>query len=152
MAKEKLSITLDPRVLDHVNARKRSDAEADQRGERSGIISRDLDRYYESLKHGRQQLRDKLSKNEIAALLDNLNGVWMGDNPSVSVRMIWANVEDGIGLEGLDKKWKVDGKALVEKLRGMSMIELCALADAAERFWNQVAAGKNPGYLEAIAD
>ncbi len=41
------------------------------------------------------------------------------------------------GGEWVDEKWEVDGKALVEKLRGLSDTQALALIDAAERFWNE---------------
>ncbi len=145
MPLDKISITLRDLVL----------AEIDSRGERgeanrSGVITRDLDRYYESLRRARISLRDIFSEAELSAILDNLNGVWHAEPFSIS--LIYANVADGIELEGLDKKWKVDGKALIEKLRDLSFTESCALADAAERWWNRVAAGEQPKFKEALME
>ncbi|MFY9604024.1 MAG: hypothetical protein WAR00_05190, partial [bacterium] len=45
---------------------------------------------------------------------------------------------------GLDKKWQVDGKALVKKLKALSHVQALALVDAAERFW-QANTGTNTG-------
>jgi hypothetical protein len=145
MSVEKLSITLRESVLKEVDSR-------GERGEanRSGVISRDLDRYYESLKRVRAELRKKLSDAEMSAILDNLNGVWMAE--PVSINLLYANVEDGIKLEGLDKKWKIDGPALIEKLRSMSFIELCAITDAAEKWWTRVANGEQPKFNEALQE
>lgn len=127
--------------------------EIDARGERgavnrSGTINRDLERYYEILRYGRQALRDRLSTAEIAAILDNLNGCWLSE--PVSVRLIYANVEDGLA-EGLAKKWQIDGPALVAKLKALSFAESCALADASERWWNRVGNGEQPEFAEALA-
>ncbi len=127
-------------------------SEIDARGERgsanrSGVINRDLERYYEILKYGRQSLRDRLSEGEVSAILDNLNGCWLAE--PVSIRLIYANVADGLE-DGLAEKWQIDGPELVQKLKNLSFAESCALADAAERWWNRVANGENPGSDEAL--
>lgn len=143
MAIPKITISLKDEVLESVDSR-------GERGEanRSGVISRDLDRYYDALKRARVELRKKLSEAEIAAIIDNLNGVWMAE--TVSITLLYANIEDAIELEELDKKWKIDGLALVEKLRSMSFIELCALTDAVERWWNRNTPGEDLKYSEAL--
>lgn len=145
MPLEKVSITLRDSALTEVDKR-------GERGEanRSGVISRDLERYYAALACARQSLRDKLNEAEMSAILDNLNGVWMAE--PVSIRLIYANVADGIELEGLDKKWKIDGAAMVEKLKALSFAESCALADAAERWWNRVAQGEEMAFADALAE
>lgn len=144
MPAEKLSITLQPSVLESVDARGERGA-----ANRSGVISRDLERFYEALRRARAELRKKLSEAEMSAILDNLNGVWMAE--PVSINLIYANVADGLE-DGLAEKWKIDGKALVEKLRSLSFIESCALADASERWWNRVANQEDPKFSEALAD
>ncbi len=125
--------------------------EIDSRGEeRTATLHRDLERYYESLRDARARLRNQLSVREISALMDNLNGVWIVHGPDV--RLIWANVEDGCRLNGLDRKWKIDGASLVNKLRSFSLVELCAIADAAERFWNRVSASEDVEPKHALND
>lgn len=142
MASSKISISLRSSTLDEIDNR-------GERGEanRSGVIDRDLTRYYEVLKYGRQSLREKLSTAEVSAILDNLNGVWLSE--PLSIRLIYANFADGLE-EGLAEKWKIDGPALVEKLKNLSFAESCALADAAERWWNRVSSGKQPNFGEAL--
>lgn len=142
MAARKLSITIQSETL----------SEIDDRGERgtanrSGVIDRDLTRYYAILRYGRQALRDKFSAAEISAVLDNLNGVWLAE--PVSIRLIYANVSDALE-EGLAKKWEIDGPGLVEKLKTLPYAESCALADAVERWWNRVGDGENPDFAEAL--
>lgn len=41
----------------------------------------------------------------------------------------------------LDKAWNIDGNALVEKMKNLSLIETFALVDACEHFWH----GNNEG-------
>ncbi len=142
MASNKLSISIMAKTLNEIDSRGERGA-----ANRSGVIDRDLTRYYEILKYGRQSLRDALSVAEISAILDNLNGVWLSE--PVSIRLIYANFADGLE-EGLAEKWKIDGPALVEKLKSLPFDELCALADAAERWWNRVANGEQPSFGEAL--
>lgn len=146
MAYEKISITLDGSTLESVEERRESAESRD----RATAIGRSLDRYFEALRVARQSLRDNLSEAEISAVLDNLNGCWMAE--PVSIRLLWANVADGMEEGGLAEKWKINGPALVTKLKAMSFIEACALVDASERWWNRVAREENPSFGEALLD
>lgn len=141
MPANKISITIGD-VLGEIDARGERGA-----ANRSGVINRDLERYYEILRYGLQSLRDRLTDSEMAAILDNLNGCWMAE--TVSVRLIYANVEDGLD-EGLAEKWQIDGPELVRKLKNLSFAESCALVDAVERWWNRIANGEQPGSEEAL--
>lgn len=141
MPASKISITIGD-VLGEIDARGERGA-----ANRSGVIDRDLTRYYEILRYGRQSLRERLSTAEISAILDNLNGVWLSE--PVSIRLIHANVADGLE-EGLAEKWKIDGPALVEKLKSLTFAESCALADAVERWWNRVGNSEQPEFAEAL--
>lgn len=144
MPLKKTSVTLYDNVLAQVDTR----ANYGEVGQRSAIINRDLERYYESLKDTRRQLAQKLSEKEIGLVLDNLNGTLMSE--SYGVRLIYANVEDAITYESIDLKWEVDGDALVAKLKAFTFIENAALADAAERWWNRVAAGEEVTPADAL--
>lgn len=44
-----------------------------------------------------------------------------------TAQYLWAEVEDAIRLEGLDRKWGVDGPALVEKLKRLCPAEAWVL-------------------------
>jgi hypothetical protein len=63
---------------------------------------------------------------------------------------VWVEVKDGIQLDGLDKKWNINGAALVEKIKSLPYPEKCALIDASERWWNFVASGNQPGWLDTL--
>lgn len=103
------------------------------RGEnRSAVINRDLDRLYTLYKRALREV--PLTVAEAWLIVDTLNGTIMDAN---SARMLWASVEDAVKLDGLDKKWDVDGQALIEKLRKLNDIQALALVDAAERFWQE---------------
>ncbi|MGI9951406.1 hypothetical protein V3F56_03505 [Moorellaceae bacterium AZ2] len=106
-------------------------SEVDARGEnRSGVISRDLLRLYTLY---RQAIREvPLCANEACLLVDALNGAITDAH---TAPLLWQEVEDACRLDGLDEKWQVDGRALIEKLKNLSALHCMALVDAAERFW-----------------
>ncbi len=107
------------------------ETELEARGDnRNHIIHRDLERLYTLY---RLALRDvKLTLPEAWFIVDMLNGTIMDANIA---GLLWASAEDACALDGLDKKWQVDGKAFVKKLKKLSDTQALALVDAAERFW-----------------
>ena len=132
----KLSITLDPVVLAAVELR----MDAPGGRDRSGVLSRDLARYYALLREARARLRAQLTPAELSAILDVQNGHLYGSGLLWSDE-IWVNVEDGCRLDGLAEKWAIDGAALVAKLRALDLLAVHALADATQRFWHAVGSG-----------
>lgn len=122
--KTPVSVTLPPELL----------REIDARGEnRSEIVRADLGRYYRLLAEARGRLRGILTPDELCAIIDEMNGHWYAE--AIDHGEITANVEDGCRLEGFDKKWGIDGAALVRKLRDLDLLAVHALADATQRFW-----------------
>ncbi|MEW8957836.1 MAG: hypothetical protein AB2448_01800 [Moorella sp. (in: firmicutes)] len=106
-------------------------AEISTRGDnRSGIISRDLERLYTLYRRALAQVT--LSVEEACLIVDALNGAKFEAD---TARLLWAEIEDACNLDHLDEKWQVDGQALVQKLRELNEIQALALVDAAERFW-----------------
>lgn len=146
MPARKLSITMPEDVYADLELRLSYGQEGEENV--SGAISRDLERYYAALERARKSLREKLSTAEVSAVLDNLNGVWHAE--PFSIGLIYANVADGLE-DGLAEKWKIDGPALVAKLKALSFSESAALVDCAERWWNRVANQEKPGFDGAIA-
>ncbi|NPV72156.1 MAG: hypothetical protein HPY55_16240 [Firmicutes bacterium] len=116
----------------HVTVTPELAREIDSRGPRSEVIRRDLERLYRLYRYAIRQV--SLSPEEACLIVDALNGALMDAD---SAPMLWAEVEDGIRLEGLDAKWGVDGQALIEKLRALDRLTCLALVDAAERFWHE---------------
>ncbi len=107
------------------------EAELEARGSnRNHIIHRDLERLYTLYRLALREV--KLTLPEAWFIVDMLNGSMMDAN---TAGLLWAEAEDAIALDGLDKKWKIDGKAFVEKLKKLSDAQALALVDAAERFW-----------------
>jgi hypothetical protein len=99
----------------------------------------DLSRYYRLLAEARTRLREILTPAELAAIIDVQNGHWYHER--LDPVEIWANVEGGCRLEGLDTRHKIDGPALVEKLQSLDLLQVHALADATVRFWHAVGEG-----------
>jgi len=73
-----------------------------------------------------------LTRNEACLICDALNGTAIFEQEYM---FIGAEVQDSIRLNHTDEKWSVDGPAIVRKLTAASPVTLCAIADAAERFW-----------------
>jgi len=107
------------------------ETELEARGDnRNHVIHRDLERLYTLYRLALREM--KLTLPEAWFIVDMLNGTMMDAN---TAGLLWADAEDACALDGLDKKWQVDGKAFVEKLKALSPVQALALADAAERFW-----------------
>jgi len=124
---------------------KRADVE---QGNVSGVVNKALDRYFALLERARMEFRGALSSNECALILDATNGTMFADTFSLS--HLWAEIQDACRLDQLDKKWDVDGAALVEAIRSSGMIGQAALIDASERWWRRVAVGEQPAHGELL--
>jgi hypothetical protein len=84
--------------------------------------------------------RPRFSVPEWRLVCDALNGSMFRDRPD-SLGFLWAQVADAITLNGADRKWEVDGPALVKRLRALTPGELIATVDVVERFWIEVGRG-----------
>jgi hypothetical protein len=96
----------------------------------SDLVHRDLGRLYTLYRRALAEV--PLTVNEACLIVDVLNGALMDAN---SARLLWAEVEDGISLNGLAEKWNVDGPALVKRLQALTSVQALAIVDAAERVW-----------------
>ena len=92
----------------------------------------ELVRYHALLKLGRAAVLSVLSENELWLIFDVCNGTMFCADTLLG---LWMGVEDGCRLDGLDRKWDVDGPALVEKLKAADSVTTFALVDAIEQFW-----------------
>ena len=100
--------------------------------------ARDLGRYRWLLADALASI--ELTEGEAALICDANNGMGTFDlydeAPGGHEWRSWRfNVEDSIRLDGTDEKWGVDAKALLAKLADMTPVQLCAVADAVEKFW-----------------
>ncbi len=108
---------------------------------RGAIAARDLERYYRllgtelgNLTHGALAL----SRGEVMLLCDVANGTLFEAH---TMHLLGLNVADAISGDGLDRKWGVDGPALLTKLELLTPGQDYALVDALERVWRAVGAG-----------
>lgn len=121
MSVQKLSVSLPGVLVDQIAERGQS---------RSTIIARDLERLYTLYRRALRQV--DLTVDEACLIVDALNGsLTTADDAG----LLWAKIEDAIHYDRLDEKWNVDGKSLVEKLQRLNEIQVLAIVDAAERFW-----------------
>lgn len=144
MPAPKTSVTLDPRILAEIDRRTEKFS---GEGNRSAVISRHLDRYFSMLARARRELRELLSDGETMLIVDVLNGVGFWD--TLGIYMVAHEVADGISLDRLDEKWKVDGKALVEQLSNLTNAQHLALVDSVTLWWDRVAKGEQPAHTKA---
>ena len=140
MPVQKFGISLLPEIVEQVEARD---------SQRSAALNKVLQRYFALMQQCRANLREQFSDNEVALILDVSNGTLFAD--TVSIRLLYANVEDGIQMDNLDTKWSVDGPALVRKVRELDAAHTTALVDAVEVWWERVGNGEQPQHGEALA-
>lgn len=131
----KTSISLSPEAATRIQERSST-------GERSGQISRSLERYFAIMAYERKQLAGQFSDGEIALICDVFNGSAFMEE--ISIRLAWASVQDGIEMDGLDRKWEIDGPALIDKVKTLTFAQTVALVDAVEVWWNRIAHGEQP--------
>lgn len=113
-------------LLPHLQQRARDDSSPAL----SAAAKTALERYIAIMEDERRRL--DLSEAEWHLIADATNGtIW----EPYSIPLLWAEIDDAIKLDGLDKKWAVDGPALVAKLRGLDLAGKVAIIDAVERFW-----------------
>lgn len=118
---------LSPGAEDALGARSRGGAGAT--GDRSTAVSRMIERYAEVCRRSLPEL----SEAEWNLLRDSLNGLC--PEPAASVAWLAMGVRDSIALDHLDRKWDVDGAAILSKLDTLDYAGCCAVLDAVERWW-----------------
>jgi hypothetical protein len=74
----------------------------------------------------------RLSRAEACAACDAGNGTILDES---SWQHFWCEVADADRLNGLGKKWQIDGQALAIKIHDASPGAKLALAEAVEQFW-----------------
>ena len=143
MPVKKISVSLSPEATAFLDAR----SDILPGASVSGTISETIERYNAILARERAVLRELMSANEMALIIDVTNGSLFY---SYSMPLLWAEIADGCSLDHLDQKWEIDGAALIDKVRSSGIAGQAALIDAAERWWNRVAAGEQPPYTDLL--
>jgi len=141
MPVSKMSISLLPKTAAEVKRR--------NRGNQSATVNSQLARYFEALRRERRGLRNILTENECALILDATNGV---SHYPETVNMFAYGVLDAIELDDLDAKWGVDPSELMLKIQNAAYITYLTIIDGAERWWIRVAQGEQPPHTDLLAD
>ncbi len=103
----------------------------------SGQIQDDLALCWGLLDRGLAQARKKLTRAEAKLLLDVQNGTFF----DASQLSMWIGgglahqVSDGIDLDGLDKKWELDGPSMLDKISALTDLETVAILDWLRWMW-----------------
>lgn len=95
------------------------------------IARRELEQHFFALRASLGEVT--LTEGEASLIVDALNGILM---EPYTMGLLWAQIADAVEMNGDDRKWQVDGPALVEKLRGLTYCQALAVVDAARRWWN----------------
>ena len=110
--------------------------------DRSGEIAHILAHHFAVVALGRRRLAQKLSRPELMAVLDVMNGCYWDASilPMMLQGGISANVSDGCALDGTHETWEVDRDHLCHTVRDLSGLETFALLDLVHEFWNRTGA------------
>ncbi len=73
------------------------------------------------------------TRDELFLVIDVVNGLML--TPGIAGQHLALEVNDGIDLDGLDKKWKVGKDVLMGKLIGMPIFSIACLEIWAKSFW-----------------
>jgi hypothetical protein len=79
-----------------------------------------------------------LPEPEASLICDAMNGTAEGvelAGGSIGPAWLYAEISDAIALAKLDKKWAVDGKALLRRLRALTPVQAAAVVEATRLFW-----------------
>lgn len=95
-------------------------------------------------------MRGVFTRAELMLMLDVCNGLWL--NPGLAGQHMTIQVADGMEIDRLDEKWKVEKKQILEKLHGMSVFQLAFLEIWAGSFWEKANHGPKDfeKYLEKL--
>ena len=112
----------------------------------SGVINQVADRYLTLM----EVCRPTLSKNEWCCLCDILNGTVLD---SMFIRhageILALELNDAIKHDQIDKKWDIDGPALLEKLSKFNKAETIAVAHVVEVFWHNCKLDRDEAFTKA---
>jgi hypothetical protein len=94
-------------------------------------------------------LKGRFSRGELMLMIDVNNGLWL--TPLMAGQHMTAQVSDGIALDGLDEKWKIEGAALNRKVAAMTIFEAACLELWVQAFWKNLDAYSFEAYVADLA-
>lgn len=80
------------------------------------------------------ELKKLFSEAEKSLMIDVMNGCML--SPGLAGQHLTANCEDGIELDRLDEKWKIDAEKFLKKLNALTPAQLMMLEVWAVAFWS----------------
>lgn len=78
-------------------------------------------------------LKGRFTRGELSLMIDVFNATAL--MPGLAGQHLDANVADGIDLDRLDEKWKIDGAALNAKIAALTIFQAACLEIWANGFW-----------------
>ena len=81
------------------------------------------------------QLKGKFTGDELKLMIDVMNGTML--TAQFAGQHLLANIQDGIVLDHLDEKWKVDSDKIQEKIKNLSIPDIFFLEIWIQGFWQQ---------------
>ena len=82
-----------------------------------------------------RRYKPKMHYNEWILVFDSLNGT-AGNTVEIAKGLAFS-IADSVDLDGLDKKWGVEGAIVKNTINKMTMPQKIAVAEMARRFWSQ---------------
>lgn len=79
----------------------------------------------------------RFSKNELLAIMDNLNGLMPNPDMMCSGPILAHHLLDGNTYEGLFQKWSIDPDDFIERVTALQPSEAFFLQDAIYRAWQE---------------
>lgn len=96
-------------------------------------IEKDLATFYAFLEREKKLLKGIFTTSEAKLILDCLNGTLLDP---YSVQLLEAGFEDGIDLDSLDTKWKIDKSVFLGKFKDMFILRKWAIYEMSTEFWH----------------
>lgn len=79
------------------------------------------------------EMKGKFTADELRLMLDVMNGTMLtAEWPGATLA---GNVRDGIALDALDEKWKINGSELIDKINSLHTFQLHTIELWANGFW-----------------
>lgn len=130
MPQDRITITIDPRLLAALDARGAN---------RSQVVAASIERYIALLRIVLRELNNLFTPDERALIRDALNGTLFAD--AISPQLVDAEITDS--LNSLSEKWGVNPAEMRAKLAALTVAQKYALVDAVERWWRNDATSKD---------
>jgi hypothetical protein len=85
-----------------------------------------------------QEIKGKFEKNELMLFIDVFNGTML--TPGIAGQHLNISAQDGMELDALDQKWKIDKEKFLYKIAGLTIYHRSVLEIWANGYWY----GKRP--------